>query len=83
MTTDQRMVLPPELRGLYSDLIKLAAELVRGLDHHPFEEGNFYVSTPKCERQRVLKMIEDFDERCRLWGIRARDIADKLPRVPS
>jgi len=81
VSTDERMVLPMELREAHSELIKLAAELVRGMGS-PYDDGQFYVSTPKVERRRIVSEIDRYDEQHKLWGIRLREIADKLPRQP-
>lgn len=67
-----------DLRKVHSDLINLAAELVRGEGLPTCFENGFYASTPKIERRRITKAMDDVDERCRQWAIRLKTIADKL-----
>jgi hypothetical protein len=62
----------------YADLIKLAAEMVRGEGMPTCFDGEFYASTPLCERRRIMKAMADVEERCKVWGIRLRNIADRL-----
>jgi hypothetical protein len=82
-TTEQRKVLPPELREVHSDLIKLAAQLVRGEGVPDWSERKFYQSTPRAERRDMLKALRDADDALRVYGIRVREIADKLSRTTS
>lgn len=65
-------------------LIEIAAALVRG-EHLPtcFEDGNFYQSTPKCERRRILTEIDRLGEHGKTLGIRLRELSDMLPRPPG
>lgn len=77
-------MIPPSsgLRAVYSDLIKLAAELVRGQGlPTSYDDGEFFVSTPQAERRRILKAVADTEERCKAWGVRVRHIADKLSKA--
>lgn len=65
----------------HGHLIRVAAELVRGVGLPScFDEDNFYQSTPKSERRRVLKAIEDIHEQHKLWAIQIRQYADELAK---
>lgn len=76
--------LTSDLRTVHSDLIKLAAELVRGDGLPTCFDNGFYASTPKIERRRITKAMEDVDERCRQWAVRLKTIADKLSeQIPA
>lgn len=66
------------LRSIYSDLIKMAAELVRGEGVPDWSERAFRSSTPKSERRDMMKALRDADEALRVYGIRLREIADKV-----
>lgn len=71
---------PPWLREVRSGLIHLAAEMAQGKTLPScFEDGNFYASTPVSERRRILKAIDDMGDSLRLYAIRIRDLADKIP----
>lgn len=66
------------LSGIHSALIQMAAELVRGEGVPDWSEQRFYRSTPKAEQRRMLKALRAADESLRSYGIRLKDIADKV-----
>ncbi|MCU1318105.1 MAG: hypothetical protein JWN63_3427 [Candidatus Acidoferrum typicum] len=76
------MVEPLSSDGLLSvhkELIQLAADLVRGTAlPHEFDDDNFYKSTPRAERKRVMRALGVVEELLKVHGIRVRRIADKL-----
>lgn len=67
---------PVEMR---SELIKVAAELVRGLHA---EDIVFSKTTPWYVRARVGKVIDAADERSKVLAMRLKKVADSLITSP-
>jgi len=61
-------------REVHSELIHVAAELVRGLH----EDIVFSKTTPWYVRERVRKVIDDADERSRALAMRLKTAADTI-----
>lgn len=70
--------LTSDLRTVHSDLIKLAAELVRGEGVPDWSDHKFYRSTPNGERREIMEALRYADEALRNYGVRLKAIADKL-----
>jgi hypothetical protein len=68
-----------DLRSLRGDLIRIAAQLVRGEGVPDWSGHKFYRSTPRGEQREMLKALRDADEALRRYGIQLKEIADKLP----
>lgn len=66
------------LRSIHADLIRVAAQLVRGEGVPDWSEHKFYQTTPRNERRDMLKALRDADDALRVYGIRLREIADKV-----
>lgn len=72
--------LSPELQEISSMLIRLAAELVRG-DIMPDTDSILRCkTTPHTDWIRVSGALDGIFDRLRLYGIRIKEIADKLPK---
>ena len=79
MSNEPRVVVPPELHGLYSELMCVAAELVRGIAEEPVIPN----TAARYVRERALKAVDDANRRARDLGIRVRCVLDRFPRVPA
>lgn len=77
MSAEQR-VLPTELQGPHSELMAIAAELVRGIADEPVIPD----TAARYVRKRAIKAVDDANERARLLGIRIAKAIDAFPRVP-
>lgn len=67
-----------DLRAIHGDLIRLAAQLVRGEGVPDWSEYRFCQSTAIGDRRNILKALRDADDAMRIYGIRVREIADKI-----
>ena len=79
MQISGKVCLPSDVVPIHSDLIKLAAEILR-TPNMPltFEYRTWYASTPIAERRAVCKEAEAAHEQCRQWAIKIKAIADRL-----
>jgi len=76
--------LSSDLRTVHNDLIKLAAELVRGEGVPDWSDHKFYRTTPRGERREIMGALRDADDALRSYGIRLKAIADKLSeQIPA
>lgn len=66
------------LRNIHTDLILMAAQLVRGEGVPDWSEHKFYRSTPVGEQRDMLKALREADDALRSYGIRLRAIADRI-----
>lgn len=72
LTKDNRL-------AVRSELIRIAAALAKGeYVPHEFDSDNFYVSTPRAERRRIIAACEKIEEDCKVLAIKLRDLADRL-----
>lgn len=72
LTKDNRLAVS-------SELIRIAAALAKGeYVPHEFDSDNFYVSTPRAERRRIIAACEKIEEDCKVLAIKLRDLADRL-----
>lgn len=64
--------------GIYTDLMKLAAEMARGDGMPDWSEHQFCRSTPTSERSAILQALRDADEIVVTYALRLRAIVDRL-----
>lgn len=67
-------------REAQSELLKIAAEMVRGegLPSPYAEDHNWYRTTPVAERIAVERQYEKASNRCKEWAMRLKKVADSL-----
>lgn len=78
ITNEHRTVIPTELVGPHSELMKIAAELVRGIAEEPVIPD----TAARYVRERAIKAVDDANERGKVLALRIRAAIDKFPRVP-
>jgi hypothetical protein len=67
------------VRSAHSDLIKLAAAILRAPNMPlSIEDRKWYRTTPIAERREIIREADAAHEQCRLWAIQIKEIADKL-----
>jgi hypothetical protein len=64
----------------YASLIKAAAQLAqgRGMISPYHDDHKWYVTTPRAERRRIIKLAEDADSQCKDLAMRIKGAADAL-----
>ena len=67
-------------RDIYEQLIRLAAEIVRGHPGLPNSDWMWYQTTPQAERRLVIRTTNVADEQCKVWAVEIRRLADALSR---
>jgi hypothetical protein len=69
---------PPTLSKIHSDLMHLAAQLVRGEGVPDWSEHKFCSTTPVTERRAILQALRQADESMRSYAVRLKAILDRL-----
>lgn len=70
--------LPSKYLGIYSDLIKLAAQMAKGEGVADWSERVFSTGTPSYERRDMLSALRAADEAGITHALQLRAIADRL-----
>jgi hypothetical protein len=76
--SDRRAYPPkhsPEVSAIVSELIKVAAELARGIADEPVIPD----TAARYVRERAAKAVDDANERAKVIALRIRHVVNKLP----
>ena len=71
-------------RYLKSELIRLAAEMVRGqgMPSNHYDDWDWPKSMPSTAWGEVRRSANKAQEQCRQWGIAIKELADKIKEEP-